>query len=319
MPTKKTIKKKPNPQAAKTVKQTTDSGGHSTILKWFFIPDIKQGWGKWLLRAGLFTIGLLVFAAAFSVLVMQISLLESGAEVPSFLTILKMIVLLSLEAPLKTALLIFIIFAFGMFAFMPRKHLDKTSFVATLWTFMAWTIIVGIITYILNQNEVKFALDFLALPLAALIIFFLAGVLASIVCYARKIGASPLSILLSVPFGLSFYEYAGYFLPDSGKDKVIVIKYRWYERFLKFMLDTIQGQGLLVIAMLLLLLIQPYPWEVIIIILFGGLYFWRKKEWMIENIKCLSWIVAAINIAICSGVIYFSQSIDSSLFAIGLM
>jgi hypothetical protein len=135
-------------------------------------------------------------------------------------------------------------------------------------------------------------------------IFGIIGVFAGVVCYARKSGVSKLAVFLSFPFGADLYSYAGYFLPDSGKDKTLAIKYKWYGRFLNYMLNEKYGQLILAAIALLLVALSWSPWNLMMAAIFGGLYFWRGKHWMMQNIKMLSWVAVLLNLSACATIAY---------------
>lgn len=317
---KKTSVKKAAPKTIAPAGRLTEKFQQTTLLKWLFVPDIAQGIGKWMMRAGLFLVLLILALVLFGGIATQMQFVEKGFSAPGFFEMVKMTIDILGHAfaakPMTSITILIIAYAIGMFAFMPRKYLDKTSFVSAMWTFAAWITVFGFAVYLSDRYLPGSIKSIAGLSLAVLMLIAGIGFLASITCYARKIGVSKLAVLLSMPFGWSFFEYSGYFLPADDKNRTIVIKYNWYKRFVGFMLDTHPGQIIIATAALALLASRPSMWNAFIMVFFGGLYLWKKKEWMIASMRGLSWVVAAFNIAMCAGAGYmFGAAELSSAFA----
>jgi hypothetical protein len=307
MPVKKTIKA---PVKKAAVKETAPAAKQAGLLTWFFVPEIKQGLGLWFARAGLFVVAMLAAILSAGALGVQVEFLMTGGAAPSFWSAVGMILEMEAQKPVEAFAFIAILYAIGMFVFMPRKYLDKTSFVATLFTFTFWTIIFFIGIYTANNYLQS---SYLLLALAVLLQLGIVGLFASIACYARKMGVSRTAAFLSFPFAWAFFEYSGLFLPGKSKDRMIALKYKWYERFISFLLNSKRGQlilaAVIVAAMLLSGIFYGAPWEAAVLLLFGLFYFWKKSDWMAKNIARLAWAPVVVNIATISLLVYFFEDL----------
>ncbi|MDR3208570.1 MAG: hypothetical protein LBT45_01840 [Rickettsiales bacterium] len=306
MPTKKTVGKL-SPE-----KQTANHGARTSVLKWFFIPDMEQGWGKWALRAGLFVLGCVAVMILFGAMGFRTQFASAGLPVPSlFAAIEKVMSELARaagESPLRTILSLLVIYSIGMFIFMPRKFLDKTGFIAVTWTSSAWFF--ATFGAMLLADKYMNGSNLEIIPTILVLITSVACT-AGIVCYARKHGVSKLATFLSFPFGFALHIYSGHFLPAKDKEQTLEIKYNWYRRLIDFGLNTRNGQMLLAFIFLAMFAINPSPWEAFLIVFFGGLYFWKGKTWMLANLPKLSWAAVAMNIAIIAVGIYLIPDLTS--------
>ena len=309
-PTKKTaaakavLKKTPVKEAAPKEK----AGG---MLSWLFVPDIKQGWGRWCLRAGLFMAAFWVLTLGISVLELQARFAEAGLGAVPFWTAAGIVFDATLSKLVSTILLTCAVyFAVGMFAFMPRRRLDRHSFFAAILTFLSWGLVsAGLITlakeHLLELSDYVFPL--VILPLAVLAFISIVAVFAAVACWAKKINVSGAALFLSFPFGWSLFEWTGFFLPFKDGSRAIQIKYNWYKKLVDFMLDNVQGQILMALVIVAIFGISPSPWEAFMIVFFGGLYFWKKPAWLQTQVAMLSWVAAALNIAAIAGSIYYAN------------
>jgi hypothetical protein len=295
MPAKKTdAKKTPRKAAAKTAApaRTKSNAARISLPKWFFVPDLKQGIAAWAARAGLFLIVICVMVLFLGALGIIMQLLENGIAPPSVWKIIHALCAGALQRPLLLITAALSIFAVGLFAFAPRKPLDRTSFAAALFSFTFWAAVFVGGPHLLGGTH----RDAVLFPLAVLAMIAVIGIIAAIVCHARSRGVSKAAVLLSAPFGLPFFEYAGLFLPDVGKEKAIAIKFKWYEKLVGFLMKEKAGQIILAVLAVLPAVMGTY-WELLLIALFAALYFLRGREWVAGNIVRLSWIAAAFNIA----------------------
>ena len=236
-----------------------------SVNSWFFKPDMAQGVCGWVIRAVLFAAAITGFTI-HEVSIAGISLV------------------------------------FGLFLFMPRRYLDRESFVAVLWRFMVLFVVFASMVYVaIKHGFVPWGI----LLFAILAVISAGGIVAAITCFARKIGVSKIATLLNFPIGISFLEYVGYFLPIKN-DSVIAIKYSWYKKLISFFLNTKNGQLLLSFIVLVFVVIAPTLWEVMFILFFGILYFWKQQKWMIQNIKKLTWVSAIMNVIfVTTGFVYY--------------
>jgi hypothetical protein len=300
MPVKKTTKK--------IVTKVTDNKNGISILRWFFKPDMSQGKKKWIARSFFFVIGLMLLTILFGTVSMMSEMAKGGMDVPSFFAVAKQLTLIvystMLINPIAYVAAFMIMFVFGMFLFMPRHYLDKQSFIAVFFTSILWATISASAGFMgMKLHIPQFAMMIIVMG----IILSISSVVASIVCFARKLGTSRLLTLLMFPFSATFFEFTGYFLPVQGKENVIKIKYNWYKRFISFLLDTKKGQLSMAIVTLLVAAISPTPWELFIIAFFGSLYLLRGPEWMAKNLNRLTVISAGANIILILGVLYASM------------
>ncbi|MDR1071316.1 MAG: hypothetical protein LBL21_01580 [Rickettsiales bacterium] len=294
---KKTIKKtqqKKQPAAAGEPK--------TTILKWFFTPDTKQGLGKWTLRAGLFTVGCFAFAILISAFMLRGQLIAKGMPPIPLLDTIKLVALALAESPLRFFVVLVANYAFGMFAFMPRKPLDRTGYVAVHWTSLALCLATAAATLLMDEYMKGSGL--IIIPFVLLMLEGIAYI-AAVACYALKHGLPKLATFLSFPFGFALYVYAGHFLPAKDKERTIEIKYGWYRRLIDFVLNTTNGQIVLALIFLASFAVGPSWFEALAIALFGGLYFWKGGKWILGKLPKLSWAAVALNVATIALGIYF--------------
>ena len=202
----------------------------------------------------------------------------------------------------QSLITVVVLYVMGVFMFMPRKTLDRESFVAATWTSTFWMAIFGSIIMFLHYNNIQTRLVFVV---AILTLMSLTGIFAAATGFVRKIGLSRILTLAMFPFGITFIGFCGYFLPFKSNDKTIVVKYKWYQKLIDFALNTINGKISLMIIILLFSMISASPWELFMVAFFGGLYAWKKSGWMLANIKNLAVTIAIMNISIISALAYF--------------
>ena len=318
MPTKKATKtsKTPKAERAPGAKQTG-------MLSWFFKPDLTQGWKKWLLRAGLFAVAFLVAVFFLGVVGIQAEFASAGAVVPTFRQTAEIVAALALQQPFSVLVFAAALYAIGMFLFMPRRYLDKTGFAAL---YIPFTLLCFVMTFALllaakYEREFQNPAIMLSICMGLMLAVF-AGMVASVVCYARKNGISRTALFLSFPFGLTFYELAGLFLPSKDKDRIITIKANWYRALIDFLLFTKNGQIILAAGYLAMFSVSYSPNApfatflpgLIMVALFAALYF-GKTQWLSNNMKKMSWLAVIENAASFAIFYYFFQAVAGAIAA----
>jgi len=271
----------------------------STILSWLFRRDKTQSRTVWFWRAA--AVPVILFGIVFAIMPINIpvvALLGALAKTWAFYLILALL------------------YCAGLFAFLPRKYLDRQSWAATSWAMLAGVIAVGGIAYLIGGQN----LGLLIYPVMLLIFIFSAGYLAAITCFARQAGFSRLQAFLHMPFGISFTAYIGYFLP-SKKAQVLEIKQNWYQKFITFLLNDNIGQVILA-AVLTALLFLMFTWpEFILAVLVLAIYIVNrlKSGWANKNMKFLAWIAVAANLWAIWTMIVVMKTIAAAVIAKTMM
>ena len=321
MPIKKTTKAPTQKQKTAVTAKTEQIG----IAAWFFKPDMQQGLSKWFVRSALFLIASFAFILFTGVVGLQSEFVHAGAVPPTFWQTTNIILTLASQRPLTIIAIAVILFAIGMFMFMPRRYLDKTGFAAL---YIPFTILLLAMTsgfMLISKYEralfadPSIALTALGLVLGLLLIMF-TGLVASVVCYARKIGISKTGLLFSFPFGFTIYELFGLFLPTGDKDKVIKIHSEWYRKSIDFLLNVKKGQIILAAVFLLLPFASYSPTTPIItyipgltiIAIFAALYFKVGTKWLCDNTKKMPILAIAENAASIAIFHYAFQAIAAA-------
>ena len=311
MAIKKTTKKAA-PAKAAAGKTAKDFG----MFSWFFKRDKDQSLKNWLINAGIFTGVVLLGAFFMSVVGFRFEFMSAGAiPPPSIWETAKIVVMLAGQQLLEVILSAAVIFLIGVFAVMPRKSLDRKSFVAILWTSLFLIVVLGglmwtVQRYInidgLNPAGSRVAIaTALAFELLIAVAVTLFAFFACVACFARGMGVSKAMIALGFPLGWSLYEYAGHFVRDN-RPQVVKIKYNWYGRFIGFFLDTTKGQVILwlIAAALLFMNIFQQKWSFFIPVFFAALYFWRGSAWVAKKIRMMSVVATAYNIVLIAAAAY---------------
>ena len=270
---------------------------------------MTQSSGKWLIRSAIFTIAFILIVSVVGIIGIQQQFILSGLEAPSFGTIMRMLSgQLTLIALPIILIRIAILFAIGMFVFMPRKPLDRESFFAVYWTFWIWSMTMMAVVMLTPESAYdRYSAALILLPLFIMLAATI-GMFVSIISFSRKIGIPKSVLLLSFPFGLSIYSYTGYFLPFKSNEQTVMLKYNWYRRFVEFMLYNNKGQIILAAVMVACVAAIPWPSELFMISFFAVLYFWKGKNWLAGNIKRLSWISAIVNLSMFAYIIFFFKA-----------
>jgi hypothetical protein len=311
MAIKKTTKKAA-PAKADAGKTAKDFG----MFSWFFKRDKNQSLKSWLVNAGIFTGVVLLGAFFMSVVGFRFEFMSAGAiPPPSVWETAKIVVMLAGQQLFEVILSAAVIFLIGMFAVMPRKPLDRKSFVAILWTSLFLIVVLGGLMWAVQKYINVDGLDpagslaacatALSFGLLIAVAVTLFAFFACVACFARGMGVSKAMIALGFPLGWSLYEYAGHFVRD-GRPQVVKIKYNWYARLIEFFLNTTKGQIILwlVAAGLLVMNIFQQKWSFFIPVFFAAFYFWRGGAWVAKKIRAMSVAAIAYNLILVAAASY---------------
>lgn len=303
MAIKKTSVKKTTKPSAINSKPTLGT------FSWLFTRDRTQGCAKWHIRSALFTLVILAFIFFIGTigLMDEIAAATQGGVQSQFWDTAGFMLTLVGRQIFGFIITTAIIYLIGIFIFMPRKYLGRRDFMSIFLTYM-FLLILSLVIFFTALHAVKPVSEYQSLVQVILILYvpilaFAIGFIVALVCYAKKLNVSGLRLLLSFPIGWSIYEYSALFLPTSDKDKTIAIKYKWYERFINFLLNTVKGQ-LCILAFLLASIISTLAfgktplYEIVIFAVFGILYFAIGKNKLAQNTNLLSTIAVLLNLAI---------------------
>ncbi|MDR2770399.1 MAG: hypothetical protein LBB08_03055 [Rickettsiales bacterium] len=282
----------------------------SSVISWLFVPDMRQGLCSWLARAALATLGFAAASLLVLALLMLADAVRSGAPALSFWSAVSAIAsaFATFNGFLFLAFTGIAAFLLSMFAFMPRKALDKTGAVAAMWLYLA--------VFLASCAAASVTQDYpwwIAGSLIILMFLGAAGNVAAYACYAGRLGIRKSAVFLAFPCGFAMIQYAAFFLPDPQKDKTIAVKSKWYRNFLEFMLHDKIGQIMIAVFCVGFVAWRPMLCGLFLAALFGSLYFWRGKDWCIKNIRTMMWAAVIANIATLAAMACIFGKIFSAL------
>ncbi|MDR1027039.1 MAG: hypothetical protein LBL46_01340 [Rickettsiales bacterium] len=265
-----------------------------SILRWLFTPDMSQGWKGWLGRAAGFLAVFVVFLVAVGIIGINVQLALAGLPpVPTAtaLAVLWESMLENLPAWIGAAAAIY---AFGMFAMMPRRSLDRRGFVALLFFFAFWMSVAAAAAWCLSEYA-KYS-DW-AWPFAVLVVIAVVGMIAALARFSVAAGANKLQTLLMFPFGYALFQYGALFTGAAEGNKSIALKSKWFPKLRDFLLDDMRGQAALA-AIIVAMAVLGSAWELFLIAFFAVIYFWRGPKVIVAALPKLAWVAVGFNIAV---------------------
>ncbi len=317
--TKKTVAKPVSRSSAKTVSKVKSQ---FSIFSWAFSAEKPINWKKYAGAILMFIIATIVVISLLSALSMKMQLaaypevMAVHSEMINFWSRVSMfptfLIGIAHVQPISFILITLLFVLVGAFAFMPRATLGRKSFVAAHLTALFWTSVSTGVLLALKRGPIELSALLVSILLVSSILLYV-----STVSFARGLNISKWKMILSFPFGYTFFNLTGFFLPTKSADNVS-IKYSWYNKLIDFLIGTKPGLISMAILEIAALILFPYPWAIFLASTFAAIALIAGFNKTAKNISALSWIPVIVNIAlIVSGFVLFEffTSVPLSILA----
>lgn len=277
-----------------------------SILKWLFNPETPINFRRYSASILYFVLGFFVVMSVVTALLAGLQFKMMGIDAP--VSFLQRLVFFPaslwfglLQTPFQILFTIICLGLIGAFVFMPRAQLERKQFTAT---YIAGIVLIALalLPIVLLSGKVSSSL----MTLVSVALFL--GIILAYGSTARHMasrGVSKCATILSFPFGYSFFMYSGLFLPQN--EKPVSLKIKWYDQFINFLLYSKYGIMTLAAAEVISLLVFPYPWAILLGIIFVSLIASIGLKRTAESLRGFGFMTAVINILFIIGIIYIVE------------